>query len=99
MEVVMDWTRVEGNWKQVKGKVKEKWGKLTDDDLTAINSAAINLKARSESATAYPRIRPGRKLTTGTGRNPASIGRTSRVLITNSPRTNLTKPLQYDPKI
>ena len=33
----MDWNRVEGNWKQVKGKVKEKWGKLTDDDLTAIN--------------------------------------------------------------
>jgi len=29
----MDWNRVEGNWKQVKGKVKEKWGKLTDDDL------------------------------------------------------------------
>ena len=33
----MDWNRVEGNWKQVKGKVKEKWGKLTDDDVTAIN--------------------------------------------------------------
>ena len=23
----------EGNWKQFKGKVKEKWGKLTDDQL------------------------------------------------------------------
>ena len=33
----MDWNRVEGNWKQVAGKVKEKWGKLTDDDLTMIN--------------------------------------------------------------
>jgi hypothetical protein len=32
----MDWTRVEGNWKQMKGTVKERWGKLTDDDLTAI---------------------------------------------------------------
>ena len=29
----MNWDRVEGNWKQVKGAVKEKWGKLTDDDL------------------------------------------------------------------
>ena len=29
----MDWNRVEGNWKHVKGKIKEKWGKLTDDDL------------------------------------------------------------------
>jgi hypothetical protein len=33
----MDWSRVEGNWKEAKGKIKEKWGKLTDDDLTAIN--------------------------------------------------------------
>jgi uncharacterized protein YjbJ (UPF0337 family) len=29
----MDWDRVEGNWKQFKGRFKEKWGKLTDDDL------------------------------------------------------------------
>jgi uncharacterized protein YjbJ (UPF0337 family) len=27
---------IEGNWKQVKGKVKSKWGKLTDDDLDRI---------------------------------------------------------------
>ncbi|WJI67227.1 MULTISPECIES: CsbD family protein [unclassified Mesorhizobium] len=32
----MDWNRVEGNWKQFKGKVKEQWGKLTDDDLDRI---------------------------------------------------------------
>jgi len=29
----MNWDRIEGNWKQFKGKVKEKWGDLTDDDL------------------------------------------------------------------
>lgn len=29
----MDWNEIEGNWKQFKGKVKEKWGDLTDDDL------------------------------------------------------------------
>jgi uncharacterized protein YjbJ (UPF0337 family) len=32
----LDWTRIEGNWKQVKGTVKGRWGRLTDDDLTAI---------------------------------------------------------------
>ncbi|NRQ17480.1 CsbD family protein [Ensifer sesbaniae] len=32
----MDWNRVEGNWKQVKGKIKEQWGLLTDDDLDQI---------------------------------------------------------------
>ena len=26
----------EGNWKQLKGKAKEEWGKLTDDDLDVI---------------------------------------------------------------
>jgi uncharacterized protein YjbJ (UPF0337 family) len=33
----MNWDQVEGNWKQFSGKVKEKWGQLTDDDLMAIN--------------------------------------------------------------
>lgn len=27
------WSRVEGNWNQFKGTMKEKWGDLTDDDL------------------------------------------------------------------
>lgn len=26
-----------GNWKQFKGKIKEQWGKLTDDDVDVIN--------------------------------------------------------------
>lgn len=32
----MNWDIVEGNWKQFKGKAKEQWGKLTDDDLDVI---------------------------------------------------------------
>lgn len=35
-----------GNWKQVKGKVKEKWGNLTDDDLTAINGRRDQLEGK-----------------------------------------------------
>jgi uncharacterized protein YjbJ (UPF0337 family) len=46
MENVMDWNRVEGNWKMVKGRVKEKWGKLTDDDLAAINGKRDQLEGR-----------------------------------------------------
>jgi uncharacterized protein YjbJ (UPF0337 family) len=45
-EASMDWNRVEGNWKQIKGKVKEKWGKLTDDDLTAINGKRDQLEGK-----------------------------------------------------
>jgi len=29
----MNWERVEGQWNQLKGELKSKWGKLTDDDL------------------------------------------------------------------
>jgi uncharacterized protein YjbJ (UPF0337 family) len=36
-EFAMNWDRIEGNWKQFSGKVKEKWGKLTEDDLQVIN--------------------------------------------------------------
>jgi uncharacterized protein YjbJ (UPF0337 family) len=42
----MDWNRVEGNWKQAKGKVKEQWGKLTDDDLTFIDGKRDQLEGR-----------------------------------------------------
>jgi uncharacterized protein YjbJ (UPF0337 family) len=45
-EIKMDWNRVEGNWKQVKGKVKEKWGNLTDDDLTAVNGKRDQLEGK-----------------------------------------------------
>jgi len=30
------WDRIAGNWKQFSGKAKERWGKLTDDDMTVI---------------------------------------------------------------
>src|ERR1700675_2854322 len=33
---VMNWDQIQGKWKQSAGVVKEKWGKLTDDDLTII---------------------------------------------------------------
>jgi uncharacterized protein YjbJ (UPF0337 family) len=42
----MNWDRVEGNWKQFTGKVKEKWGKLTDDDLQVIGGQQDQLVGR-----------------------------------------------------
>lgn len=32
----MNWDRIQGNWKQVVGKAKAQWGKLTDDDLDVV---------------------------------------------------------------
>lgn len=33
----MNWDQVAGKWMQFKGRVKERWGQLTDDDLDVIN--------------------------------------------------------------
>lgn len=42
----MNWDQVEGKWKQVKGQAKEKWGKLTDDDLNIIDGQRQQLVGR-----------------------------------------------------
>jgi uncharacterized protein YjbJ (UPF0337 family) len=42
----MDWDRIEGSWKQVTGRVKEQWGKLTDDDLAEINGKREQLEGK-----------------------------------------------------
>jgi uncharacterized protein YjbJ (UPF0337 family) len=44
--MMMDWNRIEGNWKQVKGQVKEKWGKLTDDELDKMNGRREQLEGK-----------------------------------------------------
>jgi uncharacterized protein YjbJ (UPF0337 family) len=42
----MNRDRIEGNWKQMVGKAKEKWGKLTDDDLKAIDGRRDQLAGK-----------------------------------------------------
>ena len=37
----MNWDRIEGQWSQVKGKAREQWGKLTDDELDVIAAAVV----------------------------------------------------------
>jgi uncharacterized protein YjbJ (UPF0337 family) len=53
----MDWTRVEGNWKQMKGRVKERWGKLTDDDFTAIAGRRDQLEGMIQERYGYAKER------------------------------------------
>jgi uncharacterized protein YjbJ (UPF0337 family) len=53
MESAMDWDRIEGNWKQFSGKVKEQWGKLTDDELTQINGNRDQLEGRIQARYGY----------------------------------------------
>lgn len=42
-----------GNWKQFKGKVKEQWGKLTDDDLTVVEGKRDQLVGKIQERYGY----------------------------------------------
>ena len=42
--------RVEGNWKQFKGKVKENWGKITDDELDKIGGRRDQLAGKIQES-------------------------------------------------
>ena len=48
-----DWDRIGGSWKQVTGRLKEKWGKLTDDDLTQINGRRDQLEGKLQERYGY----------------------------------------------
>ncbi|HVY44182.1 MAG: CsbD family protein [Bacteroidota bacterium] len=49
----MNWDRIQGNWKQFTGKVKEKWGELTDDDLTSISGRREQLEGKLQERYGY----------------------------------------------
>ncbi len=42
----MNWDIVQGNWTQWKGRLKEKWGDLTDDDLTMLDGKKDQLAGK-----------------------------------------------------
>jgi len=45
----------EGKWKQLKGTVKQRWGKLTDDDLTTISGKKDELVGKLQERYGYTR--------------------------------------------
>jgi len=46
----MNWDRIQGNWKQLKGKVHEQWGKLTDDDIDVIEGRREQLAGKIQQS-------------------------------------------------
>jgi uncharacterized protein YjbJ (UPF0337 family) len=58
----MNWDRVEGNWKQFKGKVKEKWGDLTDDDLNVIDVKKDQLAGKLQERYGYAKDKAEREV-------------------------------------
>lgn len=58
----MNWNRVEGNWKQLKGSVKEQWGRLTDDDIDVIAGQREQLAGRIQEAYGVARDEAERQI-------------------------------------
>lgn len=49
----MNWDQVEGKWKEVKGRVRAKFGKLTDDDMEVIAGKKDELVGRLQQRYGY----------------------------------------------
>lgn len=44
---------LKGNWTEIKGKMKQQWGKLTDDDFTRIEGNVDEVVGRIQQAYGY----------------------------------------------
>jgi uncharacterized protein YjbJ (UPF0337 family) len=58
----MNWDRVEGNWKEFKGKVQQKWGKLTNDDLDVVKGKRTELTGRLQQRYGYGKDEADREI-------------------------------------
>jgi len=58
----MNWDRIEGNWKQLRGKVQEKWGELTDDELDEVAGKRDQLIGKIQARYGYERDRAEREV-------------------------------------
>lgn len=64
----MNWDRIEGNWKQLKGKVKAKWGDLTDDSLDEIGGRRDQLVGKIQESYGIGRDEAERQVKDWEGR-------------------------------
>ncbi len=62
----MDWDRIEGNWKQFSGKVKEKWGDLTDDGIAKMNGNREQLEGMLQNRYGYEKDKAREEVDTWT---------------------------------
>ena len=58
----MNWDQIQGDWKQMTGKVKEKWGKLTDNELTTIAGQRDQLAGLIQERYGYAKERAEKEL-------------------------------------
>lgn len=69
----MNKDQIEGNWTQFKGKVKEQWGKLTDDDLDIIAGKRDQLLGRIQERHGLAKEEAEKQLESFQERNPTGF--------------------------
>lgn len=57
----MNWEQVRGNWNQVKGRAKQRWGDLTDDDIARIEGNRDELVGRLQERYGFAKERAERE--------------------------------------
>ncbi len=58
----MNWDQLAGNWTQFTGSMKEKWGKLTDDDLTVVSGKRDQLSGMLQERYGYEKERAEKEI-------------------------------------
>jgi uncharacterized protein YjbJ (UPF0337 family) len=66
----MNEDRIKGNWKQFTGKIREQWGKLTDDDLDVIAGKREPFLGKLQERQGLARDAAEKQLTDWQKRNP-----------------------------
>ena len=74
----MDWNPVEEMWGQAKGRIKEKWNKLTDDDLTIINGRRDRLENKIQQRYGFATDHVRKEIDDWVRWVPVSLKRRSR---------------------
>jgi uncharacterized protein YjbJ (UPF0337 family) len=61
-EQTMNWDQIEGRWKQLRGDVKSQWGRLTDDDVNAVDGQRDKLVGLIQEAYGVEREEADRQI-------------------------------------
>jgi uncharacterized protein YjbJ (UPF0337 family) len=74
--MTVNWDQIKGDWKQITGKVREKWGKLTDNDLTTIAGQRDQLIGILQERYGYEKERAEKELSDfADGLKPVKVAR------------------------
>jgi uncharacterized protein YjbJ (UPF0337 family) len=58
----MNWDQVQGDWMQLKGKLRQNWAMLTDDDLMRIDGRREELIGRLQARYGFARAEADREI-------------------------------------